>query len=372
MGESALEALRRTPLYEHHVRLKARIVEFAGWAMPLQYEGIVAEHRAVRSGCGIFDVSHMAEFWIEGPQALRTLDRLLCNDPKRLADCQGMYTPLCNERGGILDDLVVLRVWGERFLVVGNASRREVDGAWLRTHAHGCRVRDATEQTALVAVQGPLAAELLQPLVEADLGSVRYYHCVPETRVAGVRALVSRTGYTGEDGFEVFTPWEEAGRVWEALLEAGAVPCGLGARDTLRLEAGYLLYGQDMDEETTPWEAGLGWTVKLEGRTFIGREALWRQREEGVRRRLVGLEVRGRAIARPGAPILRDGTNVGVVTSGSWGPWVQKSIALGYVPPSLAQPGTQVQVEIRGRGVPAEVVKLPFYRRIPRTKSSAG
>lgn len=372
MGEPVLETLRRTPLYERHVQLKARMVEFAGWAMPLQYEGILAEHRAVRSGCGIFDVSHMAEFWIEGAEALETLDRLLCNDPRRLADGQGMYTPLCNEQGGILDDLVVLRITAERFLVVGNASRREVDGAWLREHAQGCRVHDATEETALVAVQGPRAEDLLQPLVEADLGSVRYYHCVPETRVAGVRALVSRTGYTGEDGFEVFTPWEEAVRVWEALLEAGAVPCGLGARDTLRLEAGYLLYGQDMDEGTTPWEAGLGWTVRLEGRAFIGSRALQHQKEVGVRRRLVGLEVRERTIARPGAPILKDGEPVGVVTSGSWGPWVEKSIALGYVPPFLAQSGTQLQVGIRSRGVPAEVVKLPFYRRIPRTKPSAG
>ncbi len=356
------EILKRTPLYGHHVGLGARMVAFAGWEMPLQYRGIVVEHRAVRTGCGVFDVSHMSEFWVLGPKALDRLDRILCNDPRRLRDGQALYTPMCNEAGGMIDDLVVLRFSPDRFLVVGNAARHERDLHWIRSHA-ATEVVDATWELALLAVQGPRSEQVLQPLTSSDLSGLRRYRFVPQTTVAGIPATVSRTGYTGEDGFEVFLPWDQAASVWEVLLEAGAVPCGLGARDTLRLEAGYLLYGQDADETTTPFEAGLGSWVKLAGREFIGSQALRAQGEGGVRRKLCGLVLEGRTIARRGCPIVRDGKEVGVITSGTWGPWVERSIALGYLPPELAQPATRVEVVVRDRQVPAEVVALPFYRR---------
>jgi len=354
--------LSRTPLYAHHLRLQARMVAFGGWEMPLQYRGILAEHRAVRTSCGVFDISHLSKFWIRGPKALEDLDRLLANDPRRLLDGQALYTPLCNEAGGMVDDLLVLRFSEDRFLVVGNAARREVDLAWLRTHA-ASEVVDATEELVLLAVQGPASEAVLRPLVKVDLSGLPRHRFVPETAVAGVPATVSRTGYTGEDGFEVFCPWDRAPPVWEALREAGAVPCGLGARDTLRLEAGYLLYGQDVDEHTTPLEAGLSWTVKLQGRRFIGSEALREQVKTGVRRRLGGLVLEGRTIARRGCPILRDGVPAGAVTSGTWGPWIERSLALGSLLPEHAEPGTPVMVRVRDRPVPAEVVALPFYRR---------
>ncbi|MCS7171982.1 MAG: glycine cleavage system aminomethyltransferase GcvT [Armatimonadetes bacterium] len=355
--------LARTPLYAHHLQLGARMVAFAGWEMPLQYRGIVAEHRAVRTSCGLFDVSHMGVFWVLGPRALEDLSRLLANDPRRLRNGQALYTPMCNEAGGMVDDLVVFRFAADRFLMVGNAARREADLAWLHAHA-ASEVVDATEELALLAVQGPRAEQALQPLVATDLSAVRRYWFVPGTAVAGVPAIVSRTGYTGEDGFEVFCPWDQAAPVWEALLETGAVPCGLGARDTLRLEAGYLLYGQDAGEHTSPLEAGLDWAVKLEGRAFIGAQALRGLREVGVSRRLCGLVVEDRVIARRGCRIRKDGEPVGEVTSGTWGPWVERSIALGYLRADLAGPGTPVAVEVRTRTVHAEVVRLPFYRRV--------
>ncbi|MDR5682544.1 MAG: glycine cleavage system aminomethyltransferase GcvT [Armatimonadota bacterium] len=365
-GAHVPERLERTPLYARHVALGARMTAFAGWEMPVQYGGIVEEHRAVRGGVGIFDVSHMGEFWITGPGALETIDRLLCNDPRRLTDGQAMYSPMCNPAGGILDDLIVYRVSAERFLMVVNAARHWPDLEWVQSHAQNCRVHDATYRTALLAVQGPLAEQVLQRMTGIDLAQIPYYHFMRGATVAGVRAIVSRTGYTGEDGFEIYTAWDEAAVVWDALVEAGVQPCGLGARDTLRLEAGYLLYGADMDEDTTPLEAGLGWTVREPGREFIGAQALRRQKAEGLRKKLCGLVVRDRAIARHGSPIFHEGERVGAVTSGSYGPWVDKNIALGYVPPSVARPGTEVQIEIRARRVAGQITKLPFYRR-PRT-----
>lgn len=353
----------RTALHRRHREMGARMVPFAGWEMPLQYSGIVAEHRAVRTAAGLFDVSHMGEVRLSGPGALSTLDRVLCNDPKRLGIGQALYTPMCNEAGGVLDDLVAYRLGEDQFLLVVNASRREVDAQWLRQHARDCRVEDVSFFTSLVALQGPRARELLQHLVDADLRALPRFHVLPETRVAGVRALVSRTGYTGEDGFEILTAWQDAQPVWDALVALGAIPCGLGARDTLRLEAGYLLYGADLDETTTPLEAGLGWTVKLDGRAFVGADALRRQKQEGLRRRLCGLVLEGRAIARSGSVVRHGGRPVGAVTSGTFGPWVERSIALAYVSPDVATPGTQVEVEVRGRPVPAQVVRLPFHRK---------
>ena len=355
--------LLRTALHGWHVRAGARMVPFAGWEMPLQYQGIVAEHRAVRTGAGLFDVSHMGQVRVSGPGALATLDRLLCNDPRRLKVGQALYTPMCRDDGGVLDDLVAWRVGEDRFLLVVNAARREQDAQWVRDHAEGCWVRDVSFFASLVALQGPRAQDLLQQVTEAQLAELPRFHVIGPVRVAGVRAWVSRTGYTGEDGFEILTDWHRVEAVWEALVELGAVPCGLGARDTLRLEAGYRLYGADLDESTSPLEAGLGWTVKLDGREFVGAAALRRQKEEGVQRRLCGLVLEGRHIARAGSPVLSEGQPVGRVTSGTFGPWVQRSIALAYLPRELAVPGTRVEVEVRDRLVAAEVVKLPFYRR---------
>lgn len=356
--------LLRTALHRWHAQQHgARMVAFAGWEMPVQYQGIVAEHHAVRTGVGLFDVSHMGRLALSGPGALQTLAGLLCNDPRRLQVGQGLYTPMCREDGGVLDDLVAYRLAEERFLLVVNAARREVDAQWVRQHAKSCRVRDVSFFTSLVALQGPRSQEVLQRTTELDLSSLPRFHVYGPVGVAGVRAWVCRTGYTGEHGFEIFTDWHQAEAVWKALVEHGAVPCGLGARDTLRLEAGYLLYGVDMDESTTPLEAGLGWTVKLEGREFVGADALRRQKAEGIRRRLCGLVVEGRSIARSGSGVRSQGQLVGRVTSGTFGPWVQRSIALAYLPAELASPGMRVEVEIRDRWVPAEVVRLPFYRR---------
>ncbi len=353
----------RTALYRRHQEMGARMVPFAGWEMPLQYSGIVAEHRAVRTSAGVFDVSHMGEVRLSGPGALATLSDVLCNDPARLEVGQALYTPMCNEAGGVLDDLVAYRLREDQFLLVVNAARREADAQWLRDHARGCQVRDVSFFTSLLALQGPRAQGLLERLTGVDLGALRRFRVLPSVQVAGVRAVVARTGYTGEDGFEIFTAWQDALPVWDALVAVGATPCGLGARDTLRLEAGYLLYGTDLDETTTPFEAGLGWTVKLDGRTFVGATALRRQKEEGVRRRLVGLVLEGRAIARGGSPVRYQGRTVGAVTSGTFAPWVERSIALAYLPVEFTTPGTQVEVEVRGRSVPAQVVRLPFYQR---------
>ncbi len=356
-------SLLRTPLHRRHRQLGARMVPFAGWEMPVQYQGIVAEHQAVRARVGLFDVSHMGELEVAGPGALATLDRLLCNDPRRMSVGQAMYTPMCREDGGVLDDLVAMRLGPDRFLLVVNAARREQDAQWVRQHAQGCQVEDVSFSRGLVALQGPQAQAVLQRATDADLAPLGRFRVLEGVRVAGVRAVVSRTGYTGEDGFEILTDWHEAERVWDALLELGALPCGLGARDTLRLEAGYLLYGADLDESTTPLEAGLGWTVKLEGREFVGASALRRQKQTGPTRRLCGLVLEGRTIARAGCAVLHQGEPVGRVTSGTFGPWVQRSIALAYLPAALAAPGTRLAVQVRAGAVPAEVVRLPFYRR---------
>ncbi len=363
----AVAGLKRTSLHAAHLAAGARMVEFAGWEMPVQYAGIVPEHRTVRTAAGLFDVSHMGEIEIAGPGALESVQRLITNDASRLAVGQGLYTPMCAPTGGILDDLTVFRLGVDRFLLVVNASRTDADFAWVAEHTHQATARNRSADLALLALQGPRAAAVLQRLVRADLADLRFFHLLDGVDVAGVTCLVSRTGYTGEDGFEIACAWEEAPRLWGALLDAGRseglVPAGLGARDTLRMEAGYMLYGQDIDETTTPLEAPLAWTVKFDKGEFIGRQALWAQKEQGVRRRLVGFEVRDRVITRPGCLLWAGGRPVGRVTSGTFGPWVGKSIGLGYVETDWASPGTTLEVEVRGRRVDAVVTRLPFYRR---------
>ncbi|MDR7481623.1 MAG: glycine cleavage system aminomethyltransferase GcvT [Armatimonadota bacterium] len=365
-------ALRRTPLYVAHRAAGARLVPFAGWEMPVQYAGVMEEHIAVRGRAGLFDVSHMGEIRVEGPGALDVVQRVITNDASRLSVGRGLYTPMCLSTGGIVDDVTVFRVGEDAYLFIVNAARRERDVAWIAEHAPAGRVvvRDISDETALLALQGPRAGAILTRLADADVAALPPFHARDGVLVAGVAVWVSRTGYTGEDGFELAMPWDEAPLVWHALLEAGRreglVPAGLGARDTLRLEAAFMLYGNDIDETTTPLEAPLAWTVKFDKGAFIGREALLRQRVEGVTRRLVGFEVTARAIARPHHAIWADGERIGTVTSGTFAPSLQRAIGLGYVPVAYAAVGTALRIEIRGEQVPAQVVRLPFYRRAQR------
>jgi len=358
---------RRTPLYDAHRELGARIVEFAGWDMPVSYAGALEEHAAVRTRCGLFDVSHMGEIELRGPGAADLCQRLTVNDVTRLEDGGGQYSVLCNERGGVIDDLVVVRLASDRWLLIVNAANTARDLAWIARHAGAdVVVDDRSADTALLALQGPESERALRTLTAVDLAAMRPF-AVREGAVAGVGALLSRTGYTGEDGFEVLAPAGSARVVWEALLAAvrrsGGLPCGLAARDTLRLEAGLPLCGSDMDADTTPLEAGIGWVVKLRKPSFIGREVLARQAEAGVTRRLVGLVLAEPGIPRHGHPVWHDDRRVGVVTSGTKSPTLGTFIGMAYVETGCASPGTALAVEIRARRVPAHVVDRPFYRR---------
>jgi aminomethyltransferase len=362
-------SVRATPLVDRHRALGARLVDFAGWLMPVQYAGILDEHRAVRERAGLFDLSHMGELFVEGPDAGAALAHAVVSDPTALAIGRAHYSMICAPDGGILDDLIVYRLAGERFLVVANASNAQLVSDLLAERIAGFRaiLDDRSLATALCAVQGPRSIDIVGPLTDVDLAALRYYASAEGT-VVGIPALVARTGYTGEDGFEMFVENERAGELWDALLAAGLphglVPVGLGARDTLRLEAGMPLYGNELDSTVNPYEAGLGRVVKL-GRAgdFVGRAALERVAAEGPARRLVGLIVRGRGIARHGYPVYAGERETGVITSGTHSPTLGVPIAMAHVAPGDAEPGTMLTVAIRDQRVPAEVVPLPFYRR---------
>ncbi|HEY7623863.1 MAG TPA: glycine cleavage system aminomethyltransferase GcvT [Candidatus Limnocylindria bacterium] len=364
MTAAEAPALRRTPLYEEHVALGAKMVPFAGYEMPIQYEGIVAEHRMVRSSAGLFDLSHMGEFVLQGRGAGALADRLVSSDIAGLAVGQARYGLLTNERGTIVDDVIVYRTAEAEYLVVVNAANIAKDRAHVLKHlAPDVVFDDRSTETALVAIQGPHAAALLAARASANVRDLPAFG-VARADVAGRPATVARTGYTGEDGFEVFVPNAGAAAVWRSLLDAGPAevrPIGLGARDTLRLEARFSLYGNDIDETTDPIEAGLGWTCKLD-KDFIGRDAIAAKKEAGPTRRLAGLVVNG-GVARHGHEVTSRGEAVGVVTSGTYGPTVEKNIALAYVPAALSKVGTELGVRIRGKDVPATVVKTPFYSR---------
>ena len=363
--------LRRTPLHGLHRELGGRLVPFAGWEMPVQFSGVVAEHLAVRQQAGLFDVSHMGELRVEGPGAVALLQQLTPNDVSRLRVGRAHYSALTTDSGGFLDDIVVYRRGETEFLVVTNAANTARDLGWIRERGGPAAdaVRDVSDDFALIALQGPRAQAILAPLTDLDLARIRYYRFA-DGQVAGVPATVARMGYTGEDGFEIMLPADAAEGAARRLLETGRgeglVPAGLGARDTLRLEAKMALHGQDIDEEHTVLEADLGWIVKFEKGDFHGRAALLAQREEGVRRKLVGFELRGRGIPRPGHPIRLDGEPFGAVTSGGYAPYLKKSIGLAYLPADRAEPGQAFEVEIRARPVPAEVVPTPFYVRPDR------
>ncbi len=361
------DMLKKTPLYEAHLGLGAKMVPFAGYEMPVQYpSGITAEHEVVRTAAGLFDISHMGEFIVSGPQALELVQRVSVNDASALAVGQCQYSATCSEDGGILDDLVVYRR-ADSYMMVVNGARRSVDWDWFSLHASGLEVEleDRSDEMGLVALQGPRAAEILAPLTDANLDDVRYYWFV-EGQVAGCAAIISRTGYTGEDGFEIYLSNADSSPVWNTLLErgesAGLRPAGLGARDSLRLEVGFPLYGNDLDQEHTPLEGRLGWLVKLDTGEFSGRGALMRQKEEGVKRRLVGIRLSERGFPRPGYAIVHNGDDVGVVTSGTVSPTLGVGIAMGYVPAELTAAETDLGIRIRDKVIPASVIRPPFYK----------
>lgn len=360
----------QTPLDARHRALGARMIPFAGWDMPVQYTSILEEHRAVRSAAGLFDLSHMGELWVRGVQAAAALDHALVTTPSKLVVGRAHYSMIAEPTGGVIDDLIVYRTGDEEFLVVANASNREAVVAALQERLNGFEaiLEDASLRTALIAIQGPRSRELLQAHCSVDLEPLKYY-AIMRGEVCKREVLIARTGYTGEDGFEVYVGWDDAGRLWDHLLldgaEAGLVPAGLGARDTLRLEAGMPLYGQELDRATSPFEAGLGRVVKFDKPgDFVGRAAL-----EGVkdspRKTLVGLRITGRGIARTGYPVYLPAAAeaVGMVTSGTSSPTLGVAIAMAYVPPSASVPGTTLEVGIRNDRAAAEVVALPFYRR---------
>jgi aminomethyltransferase len=365
--------LKRTPLWDRHRALGGKLVPFGGWDMPVEYSGLADEHRAVRTRAGLFDVSHMGEIRVRGPKAFETVQRLTCNDVAALDDGKVQYSAFLTEKGTFVDDLLTYRIADDDYLLVVNASNTPKDVAWAKQlESKNASVEDESPVWAQIALQGPRAEAILQPLTETPLGRITYYRFEPG-KVLGVPALLSRTGYTGEDGFEVYLHPDRAGDVWDAILKSGQphgiLPAGLGARDTLRLEAALALYGNDIDDEHTPWEANLGWIVKMKKGDFIGRDALARQKESGVTRRLAGFEVTGRGIARHGYAVSADGAAssgdgvVGVVTSGTQTPTVGKAIGLAYVPAGRVTPGTPLAIDVRGRSVAAHVVPTPFYKR---------
>jgi len=362
-------SLRKTPLNAVHRELGAKMVPFGGWDMPVEYSGLIAEHMAVRTAAGLFDVSHMGEFTVEGPGALAFLQRVTSNDVARLVDGQAQYSALPMPNGAPVDDIIVSRKAADRYLIVVNASNVEKDFRWLQQQGpKDCILANRSDDFGLLAIQGPRAAEILQLLTPLDLATLGYYRHA-ESIVAGWPATISRTGYTGEDGFEVLCATDRAEPLWRRMLEEGRerglVPAGLGARDTLRLEARMCLYGNDMDESTTLVEAGLGWIVSTDEAKgdYVGRRVLEAQKKSGPPRKLVGFEMTGRGIARHGYPVYVRGHEAGAVTSGTYAPYLQKNIGLCYVPAEHAAVGTELDVDIRGRRVPARVVPTPFYKR---------
>lgn len=364
------DQLKKTPLYDVHVESGGKMVPFGGWNMPVQYSGLVDEHTAVRERVGLFDVSHMGEIRVTGPDAVPFVNYLCTNDAEKINDGQAQYTVLPYEDGTVVDDLLIYRFSAENLLLVVNASNIEKDYQWIRDHIGDFKVevRDESDQTAQIAVQGPKAEALVAGLTDTDLSQIAYYHFT-EGKVAGFPCIISRTGYTGEDGFELYTAATDAAELWRAVIDAGQphgiLPAGLGARDTLRLEARMHLYGNDMDNTTSVLEAGLGWATKFKKSSdFLGKQALLQQKKDGINRKLVGFELIDRGIARHGYPVVDSAEKeIGVVTSGSHSPTLKKSIGLAYVPSDLSKPGTRFHIKIRNKLATAEVVKGAFYKR---------
>ena len=366
---SAPPALRHTALHAAHRRLGAKMAAFGGWDMPIEYSGIIAEHCAVRQCAGLFDVSHMGELSVQGPQALDLVQHVTCNDAARLSLDQAQYSALMTPEGTFVDDLLVNKFTDRHYWLVVNAANCDKDFDYICRHNRfDAQVVDVSDGYSQLAVQGPLAIQILQPLTTVALAPIKYYWFTIG-KLLGVECIISRTGYTGEDGFELYFDPEHSETIWNALLEAGApaglLPCGLGARNTLRLEAGMALYGHEIDETTTPLEAGLGWITKMNKAEFLGRDVIARQAEAGVPRKLVGFEMLDPGIARDGYPVLHRGQPVGHVTSGGPAPWLHKNIGMAYVPSALADAGTELEIQIRSRTARARLVPRPFYKRHP-------
>jgi aminomethyltransferase len=365
-------ALKQTPLNEAHRRLGGRMVDFGGWDMPVQYPaGTVAEHLRTRTGAGLFDVSHMGEITVDGPDAIAFVNRLCSNDVTKLVDGQAHYSALTTDRGTVVDDLLVYRMSADRLLLVVNAGTTDKDWDWISSHKkdESVQLANVSSNYCQIAVQGPKALSLLQSLTDTPLSEIKYYH-FREGQVDGVPGIISRTGYTGEDGFEVYAAPERAEQLWNKLLDAGdygaeggILPCGLAARNTLRLEAGMSLYGHEIDEETTLYEANLGWICKLGKGDFTGREPLAKQKEDGVKHRLAGFEMTDRGIARDGQDVYVDGNLVGRVTSASPAPFLKKNIGLSVLPIAFTNEGQEIQIDVRGKRLSARVVPVPFYKR---------
>ncbi len=358
---------RKTPLYDCHVSLGGKIVPFSGYLLPVQYpSGVITEHLAVRAKAGLFDVSHMGEVLYTGPDALKNLNYLLTNDFSDMSDGQVRYSPMCNERGGIVDDLVVYKLSDEKYMLVVNASNREKDVAWMKGHLFGeVKLKDTSDDMAQIALQGPLSREILGRVAAEASIPVRYYSFIAEGTAGGIPCIISRTGYTGELGYEIYTANADAARMWNLLLDAGRdlglLPCGLGARDTLRLEAAMPLYGHEMNDDISPLETGLGSFVKAYKEDFVGKKAI-AQKGDPTRRR-VGLKVTGRGIARENEKVFADGKEIGHTTSGTYCPYIACAAAMAILDIGYAKAGTGVEIEVRGRRLPAEVAALPFYKR---------
>ncbi len=360
--------MKKTPLYEEHIKLGAKMVEFAGFSMPVQYKGVIEEHLAVRTKVGIFDVSHMGEFRVKGNQAFDFVQYLTCNDVSKLSQKQVQYSAFTTEKGTVVDDLLVYKIADDEYLLVVNAANIEKDFNHLEKFVDRFDVNLINESdiTAQIAIQGPFAEKTMEKLFGEIVKEIKFYW-IDYVEYNGEKCLLSRTGYTGEDGFEIYCKPEIASSMWNDILDAGKEygiePCGLGARDTLRLEARMNLYGNDMDETTTVLEAGLGWICKLDKGDFLGRDALLKQKEEGLKRKLYGFEMVDRGIPRHGYPVFKDGKEIGVVTSGSFAPYLKKNIGLAYLPVELAKAGNEIEIGIRKKMAKAITVKTPFYKR---------
>lgn len=367
MTTPATAELRKTALNSTHRRMGAKMVNFGGWDMPLEYSGILSEHEAVRTRAGLFDVSHMGEIEIRGPAALELVQRVTCNNAAKLEVGQAQYSGLMTPQGTFVDDLLVHKLSDTHYLLCVNAANQDDDFEHISAHNRfDAKVENTGTRYSQLAIQGPRAKEILQMLADVPLDPIQYYHFA-FGRVCELQSLIARTGYTGEDGFEIYFEAEYAERIWEDLLESGQsdgiLPCGLGARNTLRMEAGMCLYGHEIDTTTTPWEAGLGWICKLEKGAFLGNDVLARQKQTGVARKLVGFEMTDKRIGRDGCPVLIGGREAGRVTSGGPAPHLKKNIGMGYVPPSSSAVGTEIEIGIRGQASPARIVPLPFYKR---------
>lgn len=367
------QILNKTPLNAVHRQLGGRMVDFGGWDMPVQYPaGVIGEHMATRTSAGLFDVSHMGEIWVNGKDAIPFVDRITTNDVRKLTEGQAHYSALTNYNGGIVDDLLVYRFAEDRLLLVVNAGTTDKDWDWIKSQKKDdddIVLTNASAEYCQIAIQGPKATQILQGLTETDLSSIKYYHFT-EGRVDGVASIISRTGYTGEDGFEVYSTPEAAEPLWNKMLEAGSygkedgiLPCGLAARNTLRLESAMSLYGHELSDDITPLESGLGWITKLQKGPFNGRDALLSQKEQGLTRKIAGFEMVEPGIARDGCDVFVNGSKAGYVTSGSPAPYLKKNIGLAFLPPEFAIAGQEIKIDVRGKQLAAVIVPTPFYKR---------